>query len=692
MSFGRYLLGTGELVLVVCAMGLGALRLRARWLPDWSGAPARLAEIVIAAAALVVVLEIAGVAQLLRPIPVLIAALGAGALMATLGETPRPAAAAPPPEQLGRWASAAALAAMLVVAAHWAVLANHAFSVGMYEGDENWYHLPYAARFMQDGSITSLHYASPSYLSWFHPLNSELFHALGMVAYHRDIASPFINLIWFAVALLAAWCVGRPFGVAPITAVAAAIALDVPVFAGTQAGTAMSDLFGLAFLLAAVALLLGGRTGRSGQISGGALLVAGIAGGLALAAKLSFALPVVVLLAGVIAFAPRGSRGRAALLTFVPTLVTGSFWYLRDFAYTLNPFPYVQSLGPIDLPGPDEGLNGGPPFSVSHYLTDGRVWSDWFLPGLRDQVGHVWFVLVALCLVGIVAGLWQRRDRIVLSFAAAALAAFVFYLLTPEAAEGPEGMPISFTAGLRVLEPALAMGLVLAAIGAARLGPRPRLAALAVGLILALAGTNRSADFWHTGGQLAGAVLIVAVLIAAPLAAVAAARRGPSGRLATAVGLAAALALAVGIGWPRTERYLDHRYRTDDVPPLFRQLNMVPLYRWGSGISDSRIATSGILQYGLYGTDLSNHVQYLGRVGSDHSFREITDCRTWREHLNDGDYDYVVAMPRFGGRRELQARWTRDPHAQVLWHSAPITVFRLTGNLDPARCGTLPPL
>ena len=79
-------------------------------------------------------------------------------------------------------------------------------------------------------------------------------------------------------------------------------------------------------------------------------------------------------------------------------------------------------------------------------------------------------------------------------------------------------------------------------------------------------------------------------------------------------------------------------------------------------------------------------------MGSDHSFREITDCRTWREHVNDGDYDYVVAMPRFGGKRELQARWTRDPHAQVLWHSAPITVFRLTGKLDPARCGTLPPL
>ena len=185
----------------------------------------------------------------------------------------------------------------------------------------------------------------------------------------------------------------------------------------------MSDLFGVTFLLAAVALLLGDRPGPAGPISGGALLVAGIATGLALGAKLSFALPVAVLLAGVVAFAPRGGRRRAALLALGPTLVTGGFWYLRDFAYTLNPFPYVHALGPIDLPGPDEGLNGGPPFSVAHYLTDGRVWDDWFLPGLRDQVGHVWFVLLGLCLVGIATALWQRRDRVLLSFAAAALAA-----------------------------------------------------------------------------------------------------------------------------------------------------------------------------------------------------------------------------------------------------------------------------
>jgi hypothetical protein len=700
MSFGRYLLGAGELAVVAVSVGYGAARLRSRLLPGWMGAPARLAEIVIGTSAMLLAIELVGTAQILQPASVLAAGVLVGLSMAWFGRPLGPGVGEerPAPPQMGRPATAVALAVMFVVAMHWGASAQHSYSVGMYGGDENWYHLVYPARFAQDGAITALHFASPAYLSWFHPANSELFHAMGMVVFDRDILSPWLNLVWMAVALLAAWCIGRPFGVAPLAAAATALALDLPVFEGTQAGAAMSDLFGVTFLLAAVALLLNAGFGegpdgrRVGSQARSALAIAALAAGLSLGAKLIFAAPIVVLTIGVIALADRGMRWRTTLLWVLPALLTGSFWYMRNFVNVLNPFPYVSKLGPIDLPGPDEGLNGGPPFSVAHYVADGTVWREHLAPGLSAQLGPVWFLLLAGAILGIVLGLVQRRSPMSRVFAAVALVALLFWFLTPAAAEGPEGNPVSFPAGLRVLEPALIMGLILSMLAAARLERRWQWAALLATAILALVATRRGLDFWDSAGQLAGAVLIAAALVLLPIAVVIGGGRGAGGRLAAALGLATVALLALGLGWPRTQDYFDHRYRTADVPPLFASLNIVPLYRWASGIHDRRIGTSGILQYGLYGEDLSNHVQFLGRVGSDDSFRDITDCRTWRENINAGDYDYVVAMPKFGGKRELQARWTRDPNSRVVLHSAPITVFRLTGKLDPARCGTLPSL
>src|SRR5262249_18524138 len=161
-------------------------------------------------------------------------------------------------------------------------------------------------------------------------------------------------------------------------------ALDLPVFADTQAGAAMSDLFGITMLLAAVALLLTGYEAPDGEprrFEPTVLVVAGLAAGLSMGAKLGYAARAVVRTACVIFSSPPGRRRASALLWMLPVLLTGSYWYLRNFAYTLNPFPYVSKLGPIDLPGPNEGLNGGPPFTVAHYLGNGTVWSEHLAPG-----------------------------------------------------------------------------------------------------------------------------------------------------------------------------------------------------------------------------------------------------------------------------------------------------------------------
>src|SRR3954468_10682757 len=78
MSFGDYLQGSIELIAVAAAMAFAAVRLRRRLLPGWSGASARLAEVVLGLSLLVVTLELVGVVGLYRPGWVLLAAVVAG--------------------------------------------------------------------------------------------------------------------------------------------------------------------------------------------------------------------------------------------------------------------------------------------------------------------------------------------------------------------------------------------------------------------------------------------------------------------------------------------------------------------------------------------------------------------------------------------------------------------------------------
>ena len=689
MSFGSYLAGAIELAAIIAGLGFAAVRVRARWLPGWAGAPARLAEIVAAVSAAVVLMELLGSFHLLKPAPLVVGALLVG-LGAALWIRPVPGAGEPPRADppLGRWATAIAVALGALVAMHWAIGVEHSQAIGIYGGDDFWYHLPFAGRFAQTGTTWDLHYVSPSYESWFYPANSELFGALGMVLLHRDPLSLVLNLGWMAVALLAGWCLGRPYGVAPITAAATALVLDLPVLAATQAGGAMNDAFGLAFLLAGLALLVNGWA-RDGVRPIAALALAGAAIGLCLGTKISFVAPAAVLTL-VVMVAAAGWRRRAALAWVLPLLATGGYFYLRNLRWAHNPYPWISHLGPIDLPGPNEGLNGAPSFSVGHYIFNGGVWDHFLAPGLSAELGPVWFLLLAGALGGIVLGLLPRQPPAVRIAAAGGLAVVVFYVLTPLGAEGPENMPIIFRSNLRHLAPAIAIGLALIPIAGRELAARWRWAMLAAFALLTLLATRRGLDFWHSGGALAGAIVIAAFVVLIPFGLAVAGRERRRGGLVAAGSLAAVL-FAVGLAWPQTRDYLEHRY-TSSAPVWFQRFGLQPVYRWAQGLHDQRIGTSGILQYGLYGRDLSNHVQFLGVEGKDKSFREIQSCTTWRRVVNAGHYDYVVTMPRYGGKRAPQARWTMQRGASVeVLRSEPVTVFRITAPLRIAACPSSPP-
>ena len=97
------------------------------------------------------------------------------------------------------------------------------------------------------------------------------------------------------------------------------------------------------------------------------------------------------------------------------------------------------------------------------YLTDGAVWSDWFLPGLHSGLWIVWPLLGAAALAGLVLCLQRGRGRDPMLPLAGlvGLATALAWLLAPTSASGPEGMPRGFESGLRYLVPALVLGLAL---------------------------------------------------------------------------------------------------------------------------------------------------------------------------------------------------------------------------------------
>src|SRR6185312_6296066 len=132
---------------------------------------------------------------------------------------------------------------------------------GMTGFDSTWYHGPFAAGFFQTGNTIGLHFIAPQFLAWFYPANGEVVHAIGMLAFSRDLLSPLLNLGWLLGCLLACWCIGRPYRVAPWSLGLGAVALSVPALSD-QAGEARNDIVGIFFLLAAVAVALNSWTAR----------------------------------------------------------------------------------------------------------------------------------------------------------------------------------------------------------------------------------------------------------------------------------------------------------------------------------------------------------------------------------------------------------------------------------------------
>ncbi len=677
-------------------VGGRALRL---WLvPSWTGAPAALAGIVAALSVAVVAAELLGVVGLLGAPALAIFSIGT-AVALTLRRPPARYGPPPPSVTVGKAALALAVGASLLTAVRWAGPVFESLDVGIYRQDSLWYHLPLAAWFAQTGSVGGLLFTDPLKLTvWYYPLNTELLHAIGMVALGNDLLSPLLNYGWMGAALLAAWCVGRPFGRAAATLLGGILVVGSDMMI-VQAGNAPSDIAALALLLAAVAILANGVAARGGRVGPdsefpaglavdrGPLAVAALAAGLAIGAKVTMLVPVGVITVGILLAADR-DRARRAAVWVGGLLATGGFWYLRNLVHAGNPLPWIH-FGP--LPGPhQEDLYPRPAHSIAEYVTESHAWTAYFFPGLHDTLGPLWFLVAFAVFAGIVLGLRRSNGRLVRLLALTAVATLVAHALTPISASGPEGSPIGFASNLRYAAPGLALALVVLPLCESRAIVN-RVIVPAYAVLIAVAAIFSSE--WIQPKPAAaiavgGATVLAAIWLARSPA-------GPRVRLAVA-GL---VAVAVIAGYPQQRQYFHDRYRADVAPPLdnpgFRATDQWrQIQTWAREQHGLRIGIVGTPaaygQYIFYGGDLSNEVRYLGEPRPAGGFGPIETCNRWREAIDAGGFDAVVITPEDLGSALLppQIRWTAlGGEAKPTLNVLPAAVFQLTGPLEPGLCG-----
>ncbi len=719
VSLGSYLLGAAELALVGLSLGFSAFRLRRRLIPDWVGAPARLVETIVAVALLVWISEILGVfglfyagavvaASVMVAVAAALSPAGGGGAGVPRGAEARPApstvgdAAPTGPAGQSGWQLLIMVGVIAVVVGHWALTTKGALDRGIFNFDSLWYHLPFSVDMVQSHSVTGMHHVDTVFTNWFYPQNSELLHAVGILLTGRDTLSLFLNFGWLAVAFLAAWCIGRPYGRGYLSVVAVAVVLECHTLVVREPGAAKNDLAAAAPLLAAIAILVSAwaaRRGRDGERPslpiGWPLAAAGLAVGLAAGTKLTVMAIAAALTVAVLVLAPVGRRRAAAGWWFVPALLGGGFWYLRNLIVAGNPLPEIEHLGPISLPHPERLQTARPDFSVAHYATDTGVWRHYFAPGLHEAFGALWPLVLGAALLAALAAVLKGRDRVVRWLGAVALFGMLAYLFTPLSAAGPDGTPDAFGINVRFVIPALLVALALLPLP--RLFDDRRRQWGLLGALLVVLLLSDRADAVLRDPARTFALLVVVLVVLVPAALLLARGRG-AGRGVVAAGFAALALAVVAIGYPVQRHYLDERFRNEVAAESIPGMHLDSAYRWARDLSDARIGLAGtsadFAQYGFYGTDLSNEVVVLGEDGPHGAFNAIPTCGAFRAAVDAADLDYLVTSPFLNFIHQdhpvpsPEARWLRGEAAvSPVLRSGPVTVWKVHAPLDSSGCG-----
>ncbi|HMT04130.1 MAG: hypothetical protein KDB48_00445 [Solirubrobacterales bacterium] len=718
-SLASYVAGVLQIAAIVGATWYGAWWLR-RWIvPEFSGALARLAELTIGFALLIIALQLVGSVDLLKEAWITAACIVVPLIGAALAWkfAPRDVEQIEAPA-VPRWAFLVAVAVASWVVAEWSFPTQLSLDQGMFGGDTTWYHMPASARFIQEHSIIPLHFTDALRLAvWFYPQSSELMHGALMGLMGSDWLSPVFNMLPLGVALLGCWCVGRPYGVGPATLVGGAILLSAGVMIETQPGEGRNDIVAFAFLIAFVAFLINGhqrRAPKSGTVEEkpdpdaplldkGPLILAGIAAGIAISMKVSMLAPIGVIFLGMILVSGKGRRLTTALCLGISMFVVGGYWYVRAMIYTGgNPVPAV-GWGPLKLPQPDQmPLDPRPRFSVAHYIGDPGIYRWWFFPRLDDAFG-VLFPLILVMLVGACVWLvFRSRNKIVRVIAASALITAVVYLFTPLTAAGQEFQPRGFFTNTRYLLPGLLLAMLMLPLIRQLREPDERAKKVLIFLTAIFAVTVLTSPKWYPS-FVPGAVLFCLAIVWAPVGLSWLKDRGRASR-GMIVASVAAIAVIAAI-WGRGEEvgYAEKHYTRTTL--FLQEGGPQEAFAFTRDLKNKRIALAGsgeifFGQYGFYGVDRSNFVQYIGEEGPNGSYRLIDNCTDFINRINEGNYDFIVTSeftqdaPEADYRYPVNAWIADDPAVKEVVAEPDITpqpdfVYKVNGKLDPERCEKL---
>jgi hypothetical protein len=673
MSLGSYLAGTALFALVIAAALAAGFSVAAR-LPGIRGVARTVAIALIATATLIAInLLPAALGVLTRGTVAIAATATLIVAIALKGSDPltNPKIAEGPADRLNKRGAGVkgltpggvlAVVGVSALAIYLAAMLARFGSTPVTFIDTVTFHLPGVARWIQSHSIWQIDQFLPGQFQGYYPNNGNVVDLAAVLPWHSEFLSRFVNLPFIALAGVATYGAGRELGAARASAaIAATAALSVPAVTSYIVDSPTPDAVMYAGFASGLLFLL--RHARSRERAD--LLLGGLGLGIAFGARwYGVAAVAVVVVVWVVArlIVERRARPAAADLAWIalPITLAGGIWLLRNWVESGNPFypVRVDLLGVTIFDAPFDRVRDLVGFSLSDYLGNGGVLSDFILPALKIQLGFVGVALALGVAAASVAALRRSSPSRaqVLALALVVFGLVIVYLITPYTALGLKNLPYELGANVRYLIPAMIAAAPVVAWGLARCPAAVRIGLEAALLVLALDGMRRGVDVSGANAIAGAAIVAAAGLLGAGI--VTALRRG---RPLWAAGIAAvAMVVAAAGGRAVQNDYLEHRY-ISVTPTLDAALARA------AGYEEPRIGLAGAWPVttlspvlALFGPDLANDVSYVGET-RDGTLYPYEDPAAYAAALRRGSYDLVMVgneKPLAFPQRD-EAAWTR---------------------------------